>query len=68
MNIPKEFQLKCKGCGEILDMRDASVLAHGWIENGKIVCYTDKKLNYSISKEIGTSILWTKHKKPIGLS
>lgn len=42
-NIPKEHQLKCKGCGKILDMRDASILAHGWIENGEPIFWTKDK-------------------------
>ena len=41
MNIPKEHHLKCEGCGKTLDMRDPSILAHGWIEDGKIVCYDE---------------------------
>ncbi len=67
MNIPKEHQLKCEGCGKILDMRDASVLAHGWIENGAIVCY-DVDIEYSSSKKIGESTEWTKDKKNINLN
>ena len=38
MLIPNEHQLKCNGCGQILDMRDPAALAHGWIQNGEIVC------------------------------
>ena len=53
MNIPIKYQLKCKG--------------YGWIEDGKIVCY-NKDIPYSGSTEIGSSILWTKDKKSIGLS
>lgn len=68
MEIPKEHQLKCKGCGKILDMRDISVLSHGWIENGVIVCYEDDNLTYSSSKKEGEPILWTKNKKPIHLN
>lgn len=29
MEIPKEHQLKCEGCGEIFDMCDPSILSHG---------------------------------------
>jgi hypothetical protein len=67
-DIPKEHQLKCKGCGKILDMRDPSILSHGWVENGKIVCYDDDPIPYSSSRKKGDSILWTNDKKPIGLS
>lgn len=66
-DIPIEHQLKCEGCGKILDMRDASILSHGWIEDGEIVCYDDD-IPYSGSQKIGESIFWTKDKQPIGLS
>lgn len=69
MEIPKEHQLECKGCGKILDMRDPSVLCHGWIEDGKIVCYEDiEPIPYSSSKKVGDSVEWTKDKKPIDLN
>jgi len=67
MTIPIEHQLKCKGCGKILDMRDASILAHGWIEDGKIVCYDDN-IPYSTSVRVGDSVAWTKDKNPINLN
>lgn len=66
--IPKEYQLKCEGCGKILDMRDPSILSHGWIEDGKIVCYDEDPIPYKCSKKIGDSILWTNDKKPIHLN
>lgn len=70
MKIPEEYKLTCNGCGEILDIRDPSVLSHGWIEKGKSVCYTNKPLvsKYSGSRELGKSILWTKNKEDIGLN
>ena len=68
MKIPKEHQLKCGGCGKILDMRDASILSHGWIEKGEIVCFDDVKVPYSSSKKKGDSLEWTKDKKPINLN
>jgi hypothetical protein len=68
MEIPEEHQLKCNGCGKILDMRDSSVLAHGWIENGKIVCYDESEIPYSSSIKIGEPIQWTKDKQPIFLN
>lgn len=66
--IPKEHQLKCEGCGKILDMRDPSILSHGWIEDSIIVCYDEKPIKYSSSKKVGDSILWTADKKPINLN
>jgi len=67
--IPIEHQLKCEGCGKILDMRDTSCLSHGCIEDGKIVCYEDApKINYSSSKKFGDSVEWTNDKKPINLN
>jgi hypothetical protein len=68
MDIPKESQLKCEGCGKILDMRDPSILSHGWIEDGIIVCYDEEPIPYSGSVRIGEPIFWTKDKQPIGLS
>jgi hypothetical protein len=69
--IPIEHQLKCEGCGKILDMRDPSILCHGWIENGEIVCYLDEgehSIPYSGSQKIGEPIFWTKDKEPIHLN
>jgi hypothetical protein len=66
--IPKEHQLKCEGCGKILDMRDPSCLSHGWIEYGKIVCYEEEEISYSASKKVGEAAEWTKDKKPITLN
>lgn len=66
--IPKEHQLKCPGCGKILDMRDPSCLAHGWIENGKILCHEEEEIPYTSSKEVGKAVEWTKNKKRIDLN
>ena len=69
--IPKEYQLKCPGCGKILDMRDISVLFHGWIEGDNIICYLDKEehvISYSGSQKIGEPVFWTKDKEPINLN
>ena len=68
MIIPKEYQLKCKGCGKILDMRDAGCLSHGWIEENKIICYDDKNIPYSSSRKNNEPIEWTKDKQPINLN
>ena len=61
MNIPVEHQLKCKGCGEILDMRDlGQVLSHGWIEDGKIVCYPEVDIPHTGCKKIGSHVEYLK--------
>lgn len=65
--IPEQYQLLCNGCGKMLDMRDAGCLAHGWIEDSKIVCYDDN-IPYSSSRKIGESVEWTKDKKPVNLN
>ena len=67
-NIPEEYQLKCEGCGKILDKRDPSILSHGWIENGEIVCYDEENIPYNGSRKIEEPIYWTKDKKSIYLS
>jgi hypothetical protein len=57
----------CEGCGMILDKRNPSCLSHGWIENGKIVCY-EKEIKYSSSKRIDEGILYTKNKDVVFLN
>jgi hypothetical protein len=52
----------------MLDMRDPSCLSHGWIEDGKIVCYEEEEITYSSSKKVGEAVEWTKDKKPITLN
>ncbi len=64
----KKHELKCKGCGKILDMRKPSILSHGWIEDGKIVCYDEEEIEYSSSKLMGDNVEWTKDGKPINLN
>lgn len=68
MKIPEEHQLKCEGCGKILDMRDPSILSHGWIENGQIVCYDEEPISYIGSQRVGDSTFWTKDKQAINLN
>jgi hypothetical protein len=68
MDIPKEYKLICEGCKKTLDMRDPSILSHGWIENGEIVCYDEVPIPYSSSKKVGDSIQWTSDKQPINLN
>lgn len=69
--IPIEHQLLCKGCGKILDMRDISVLSHGWIEGDLIVCYLNDEehsIPYNGSQKIGDPVFWTKDKEPVFLN
>lgn len=69
MEIIKEYQLKCEGCGKVLDIRDPSILSHGWIDDdGKIVCYDDDPISYSSSKKMGDNVQWTADKKLIHLN
>jgi len=68
MEIPKEHQLKCNGCGKMLDMRDVLILSHGWIEDGEIVCYDDEPIAYSSSQKIGDHLQWDNNKNPIYLN
>jgi len=67
--IPKEHQLKCCNCAQIIDKRDLSqVFAHE-VCNGPIYDEDEiKKISYSSSKKVGDSILWIKDKKPIVLN
>jgi hypothetical protein len=65
--IPTQYQLQCNGCGKILDIRDASVILHGWIEGDEIICY-DGDVPYSSSMKKGEPVLWDKEKRPIHLS
>ncbi len=68
MNIPKEHQMNCNTCGEVLDMRDlGEVLSHGQIKDGVEFC-KEKEVQYSSSMKIGDSVQWTKDKKPINLN
>lgn len=66
--IPKEHQILCKGCGKLLDMRDVSIICHGWIKDGKIVCYDDSEISYSSSKKVDENVQYTKDKKSINLN
>ena len=65
--IPKEHQLKCVNCGQIIDMRDLSqVFAH---ENcNGIPIEKIKQIPYSGSRKVGDSTFWTKNKKSIKLN
>ena len=67
-DIPKEHQLVCGGCGKVLDMRDPSCLSHGWIEDGKIVCYDEPEIPYTYSMKVGDNVAYTKDKNPLNLN
>ena len=69
--IPEEHQLKCGGCGKILDMRNlGQVLSHGWIENGESVCYEEEiDIEYAGCAKIGSPLYYPKgENKPINLN
>lgn len=71
-SIPKEHQLECATCGEILDMRDlGQVLSHGqWdpAANDFICLNKPIDVEYGTSRKVGDPVEWTKDKKPINLN
>ena len=67
--IPKEHQLKCTNCGQMLDMRDLSqVFAHENCNGIPVNNDEIKQIPYKGSRKIGSSTLWTKDKKRIELN
>ena len=69
MKIPKEHQLECSVCGQIIDMRDLSqVFAHEPCDGTHKDYDNIEQIPYSGSMKIGEPIYWTKDKQPIGLS
>jgi hypothetical protein len=70
--IPKEHQLECVTCGQILDMRDlGQILSHGqWNrENQRYECQEQPRdVEYTSSRKVGDSVEWTKDKTPINLN
>ena len=69
MKVPKEHQLECPVCGQIIDMRDLSqVLAHEPCDGTPKDYNNIEKIPYSGSAKIGEPIYWTKDKRAIGLS
>jgi hypothetical protein len=66
--MPKEHQLICKGCGKLLDMRDPSIFSHGWIENGEIVCYEEKEIEFSSSRKIDSPVAYMKGTYPVNIN
>jgi len=68
-NVPKEHQMKCSNCGQIMDLRDLSqVFAHEDCNDIPIDYKTMKQIPYSGSQKIGDPVFWTKDKKPINLN
>lgn len=69
METPKEYQLKCNSCRQIMDMRDLSqVFAHEDC-NGIPVDYDKiEQVEYSGSKKNDSPIFHTKDKKEINLN
>jgi hypothetical protein len=67
--VPKEHQLICSDCGQIIDMRDLSqVFAHEPCD-GIQKNYNDvEQIPYSSSQKIGEPIIWTKDKRAIHLN
>jgi len=67
--IPKEHQMKCNTCGQIMDLRDLSqVFAHEDCNGIPIDYETMDQTLYLSSKKVGESTEWTKNKKPINLN
>ena len=59
MKIPKEHQMNCNTCGQIMDLRDlGQVLAHEDC-NGIPIDYDKADLiTYGGSQKIGDSVFW----------
>lgn len=69
MKVPKEHQLKCAICGQIIDIRDLSqVFAHEPCDGTQKDYDNIKQISYSGSVKIGKPIYWTRDKQAIGLS
>ena len=69
MKIPKEHQLICSDCNQIIDMRDLSqVFAHETCDGTQKDYNEIKKISHSGGQKIGDSIFWTTDKKPIHLN
>jgi hypothetical protein len=68
MKVPKEHQLICADCKQIIDMRDLSqVFAHEPC-NGFVDYETMEKISHSASIKIGEPILHTKNNGKINLN
>lgn len=67
--IPKEHQLKCSVCGQMLDMRDLNqVFSHEPCDGVPKDYDKTEQLRYSGSRKLGEPIHWTNDKKPIFLN
>jgi len=67
--IPKEHQLICSKCGQIIDMRDLSqVFAHEPCNGIRKDYNKIEQIPYFGSKKIGDSTFWTIDKEPINLN
>lgn len=69
MEVPKEHQLICPDCKQIIDMRDLSqVFAHEPCDGNQKDYEKIEQIPYSGSQKIGEPIFWTKDKKAINLN
>ena len=69
MKAPKEHQLICLACGQIIDMRDLSqVFAHEPCDGTQKDYSKTKQIPHSGSQKTGDPIFWTNGKKPINLN
>ena len=69
MEIPKEHQLICSECKQIIDMRDLSqVFAHEPCDGTQKDYDETEKIPHSGSQKIGDSVFWTVDKKAIHLN
>jgi hypothetical protein len=49
-------------------MRDPSIFSHGWIENGEIVCYEEKEIEFSSSRKIDSPVAYMKGTYPVNIN
>jgi len=69
MEVPKEHQLICPDCGQVIDMRDLSqVFAHEPCDGTRKNYNEIEKIQHSGSQKIGDNVYWTADKKPIHLN
>jgi len=69
MKIPKEHQLICSECSQVMDMRDLSqVFAHEPCDGNQKDYSKIEQLSSGGSQKIGDSFYWDKDKNPIHLN
>ena len=69
MEVPKEHQLICSRCKQIIDMRDLSqVFAHEPCDGNQKDYSLIEQISNGGSQKIGDSIFWDKDKNPIHLN